>query len=616
MRRAAERRRRRSAVSSGNDPARWAREADTYASVELGDVWRGVRVSLDTASGGVERIFRLAPGISEDAISVRLAGAASLAVAPDASLCARTGLGDVTLSAPIAWQEDARGRRIPVAVSYRVQGDRYGFRLGSHDRRLATTIDPLIRATYLGGSDRDSPTSVATKSTNGEIIVAGGTASTDFPGTTGGAQSTYGGFSVDGFVARLSGDLKTLLQVTYIGGSQNDYIQDVLVHPTSGEILVLGVTVSADLPGTAGGALGYAGNGDNFVARLNTTLTSILQTTYFGGSAGEALYVAGGIAVDATSGDIFITGDTFSTDLPGTASAAQKNSGGTYDAYVARFNSSLTSLLGATYYGGSAADVGNHLLIEPASRDVILVGWTNSSNLSGTTGGAQENSGGGQDGFVARFDRTLSTLVKATYLGGGGAENAIALALHANGNLLVAGGTTSTDFPGINGAQTDLRGGSDAFVASLKLDLTGIVAATYLGGGFGETATAVAPVSSTAPTSDIYVAGTTNSYDFPGTDGGAQPRAHASDIFLARLMRDLSAVEMATYVGGRGGESGASLAVDFTSDDAIVVGETTSPRCRERASPRSPRRGAATTASSRGSTSRSARSSSGPASRR
>ncbi len=301
----------------GSDPARWSREEATYTSVDLGDVWPGVRVSLDTASGGVERIFRLLPGVSENAISVRLAGAASLAVSPDASLCARTGLGDVTLSAPIAWQEDAEGGRIPVAVSYRVRGNRYGFRLGPHDPHRATTIDPLIRATYLGGSDRDNPSAVAVNPSTGDILVAGATASTDFPGTAGGAQTTYGGFAVDGFVARLSGDLKTLKQVTYIGGSQNDYLQDVLVHPGTGEVVVMGVTRSTDLPGTAGGALGYGGNGDNFVARFNANLTSLLQTTYFGGSGAEALYVQGGVAVDATNGDIYISGNTASTDLSG-----------------------------------------------------------------------------------------------------------------------------------------------------------------------------------------------------------------------------------------------------------------------------------------------------------
>ncbi|HTO75744.1 MAG TPA: hypothetical protein VMQ61_06675 [Thermoanaerobaculia bacterium] len=562
----------------GDDSSKWSRDEKTYGSVELGNVWPGIEVSLDTTAGAVERVFRIAPGASEKEVSVQIAGATSLTVNPDASLSARTGLGDVTLTPPVAYQEDGRGRRIPVAVSYRAHGNRYGFRLGPHDPRRATVIDPMVRATYLGGSADDTPNGIAVNFNSGDVLVVGVTGSTDFPGTTGGAQTSKGGGSVDSFIARLSGDLETLSQVTYLGGSGNDYALDILVHPSTGEVVVLGVTVSADLPGAAGGARGYGGNGDYYVARLSADLTTLFQSTYFGGSAGEAGYPEGGIAVDVSTGDILICGDTGSNDLPGTTNKAQPSSGGGYDAFVARFSSDLTTLVAATYFGGSGSDAAAHLLVEPSTKDVIVVGFTQSANLSGSTGAAQAGSGGGQDGFVARFDKTLATLVRATYVGGSGTDYLTSLLLHPTGSLIVAGGTSSPDLPHVSGgAQTALRGPSDAFVAALDPDLTSYFSATYLGGGAGEGAIAVALQDARFASSDIFVSGSTNSYDFPGTSGAMRTVSHVDDAFVARLTRDLSALEIATYVGGPGVESGTGMVVDPVSREVLIAARTFSP---------------------------------------
>ena len=104
--------------------------------------------------------------------------------------------------------------------------------------------------------------------------------------------------------------------------------------------------------------------------------------------------------------------------------------------------------------------------------EVVVAGFTDSTNLPGTTGGAQPANGGSYDGFVARLSSNLATLEKATYLGGADYERVTAIALDPAGNVFITGYTASTNLPGsAGGAQAGNGGGNDAFVAKLTLDL-------------------------------------------------------------------------------------------------------------------------------------------------
>src|SRR5207253_338829 len=173
-------------------------------------------------------------------------------------------------------------------------------------------------------------------------------------------------------------------------------------------------------------------------------------------------------------GDVYVTGNTTSTNFPGTTGGAQAANGGGNDAFVARLNASLTTLTQATYLGGSGDENGIALSIHRTSGDVYVAGFTTSTNFPGTTGGAQAASAGGGDAFVARLNSSLTTLAQATYLGGSGLDLALALAIHpTSGDVYVGGYTNSTNFPGTTGgAQAANAGGYDAFIALLSADLS------------------------------------------------------------------------------------------------------------------------------------------------
>ncbi len=536
----------------GDDPSKHKTNLPTYRYVSLGEVWPGIEVKLKATQKTVEKLFYVKPGANPSKIVVEVNGAKGLRLSKDGEIIIQTGLGELKLSKPIAWQEKD-GEKLPVEVSYKlIDKNRYSFEVAKADPSLPIVIDPILQSTYLGGSNDDSAEAIAINPTTGDVYVAGVTNSTDFPGTFGGAQASFRGSS-DAFVARLNKDLTQILQSTYLGGSGSERAYALALHPTTGDVYVAGETDSTDFPGTFGGAQGsFRGSSDVFVARLNSSLTQILQSTYLGGNGSERAYA---LAIHPTTGNVYVAGATNSTDFPGTFGGAQASFRGSSDAFVARLNSSLTQILQSTYLGGRSEDSAYSLAIHPTTGDVYVAGETDSTDFPGTFGGAQRSFGGFRDAFVARLNSSLTQILQSTYLGGSGSERAYALAIHpATGNVYVAGATNSTDFPGtFGGAQGSFGGFRDAFVARLNSSLTQILRSTYLGGRSEDSAYALAIHPATG---DVYVAGATSSTNFPRTSGGAQGSFGGfRDAFVARLTADLAAGSGSGIVvsGGGGG---------------------------------------------------------------
>jgi hypothetical protein len=562
----------------GNDPARWRTGVPTFEGVSLGEVWPGISLELRARGKNVEKLFTIAPGADPSRIRMSMVGARRLSTDRTGALIASTGLGDVTFTPPAAYQE-RHGVRRSVKVVYELRGRQYGFRLDGYDPDTTVVIDPLLQATYLGGSADDGTsvlsTDLAIHPVSGDVYVAGFTQSANFPGTAGGAQPAFGGPSFDAFVGRFDAGLTTLKQATYLGGGFDDQAYSLAIHPASGDVYVAGATASTDFPGTAGGAqTAMAGCNDGFVARLNPALTTLKQSTYLGGSACELAF---SLAFHTASGDVYIGGATSSSDFPGTAGGAQTTNAGAEDGFVARLNANLTALAQATYLGGTGSDEAFGLTVHPTSGDVYAVGITTSTDFPGTAGGAQPGYGGGSsDGFVARLNGGLTTLTQATYLGGSDSEDGQELRIHpASGDVYAGGSTRSTDFPGTTGGAQAASGGSDdLFVARLNVGLTTIKQATYFGGSGQEFRFALAIHSTSG---EVYIGGVTGSGDLPNTGGGAQPVDGGDyDGFIVRFNEGLTTVNQATFLGGSSSDSVEGLAIHPTSGDVYAAGFTTS----------------------------------------
>lgn len=554
----------------GSDPACWSTDLSTFERVSLGEPWPGISLELEAHGQNVEKLFTVSPGSDASRIRMRVAGADSLQVDGKGALVAATGLGDVTFTRPIAYQEtDGARREVPVA--YRAEGSEYGFVVGSHDPALPVVIDPILQSTYRGGSGLEDQYALAVNSTTGDVYVAGRTQSANFPGTTGGAQPAFAGLS-DAFVARLNGALTSPIQATYLGGSGIEIAYSLVIEFSTGDVIVTGQTSSNDFPGTIGGAQElFGGLIDAFVARLNSGLTTLIQSTYVGGSSADF-----GFDILFTFPNFLIVGQTDSDDLPGTTGGAQPTLGGLNDGFASLVTGDLRTFVQSTYIGGTQADVANGAAFDVETNTVYVTGTTFSTDFPGTINGAQPALGGSNDAFVVRFNSNLTTRIQATYLGGSAAEYGHAVALDGSIRPFVVGQTGSTNFPGTaGGAQPTNAGGQDAFVSVLSTGLTAVTQSTYLGGGATENGYAI---FLNFTSNEVFVAGDTGSNNFPKTAGGAQPTlGGGTDAFIARFNDTLTTLNQSTYLGGTAFELGGfELGFNPTQTEVYFGGGTTS----------------------------------------
>ena len=264
---------------------------------------------------------------------------------------------------------------------------------------------------------------------------------------------------------------------------------------------------------------------------------SVSYATYLGGSAEDD---GSAIAVDS-NGNAYITGQTKSLDFPSTTAFSYK---GNFDVFVTEL-SSTGSLVYSTYIGGSDSDSGNAIAVD-ASFHVFVAGGTRSIDFPTSGTALQPALKGGLDAFVFELGATGASLVYSTYLGGTGDDVAtgIALSTVSAGDVVVVGSTGSTtDFPKqpAGGIPNTIGGG---FVTKLNSSGSALVFSSYIGGGSGDLASAVAVDSS----DNVYVTGATHNTAFFTTPGviqatcgtAANCNGGLSDAFVSVIKPDFS----------------------------------------------------------------------------
>jgi HYDIN/CFA65/VesB-like, Ig-like domain/Beta-propeller repeat/Cep192 domain 4 len=556
----------------GNDPRHWHTKIPNYARLRYHEIYPGIDLAYYGRQGQLENDFTVAPGSDPKLIRLGLEGARAVHLNASGDLVLKVNGGSIYLRRPHAYQGKGASRR-EVAARYVLRaGKEVGFALGAYDRRQELVIDPVLTySTYLGGSGGDVGYGIAVDSAN-NTYVTGTTSSLNFPTTTGG-QATLGG-GIDVFAAKLNPAGTALLYSVFLGGGNLDKATSLALD-SSGNVYLAGYTSSIDFP-TTSGAYQVSNNGDTdaFLAKLNATGSSLLYSTYLGGSG---IDYGRGVAVDA-SGDAFITGSTQSTDFP-TMRPLQVGLDGGSDAFLAEFNPTGASLLYSTYLGGSGADEALAIALD-GSGNPYIAGYTFSSNFP-TQNPFQSSLSGSTDAFVTEIDPGTSSLVFSTYLGGSGSESAQSIAIDSAGSIYVTGETTSSNFPVTNGAfQSQYAGQGDAFITKLAPGGTLMVYSTYLGGSGLDQGNSIAIDSS----GDAFITGFTQSSDFPLADAlqrvlgisgagscGANPCA---DAFVTKLGPSGN-LAFSTFLGGSTIELGQAIAAD-TSGAAYLTGSTNS----------------------------------------
>jgi predicted outer membrane repeat protein len=356
-----------------------------------------------------------------------------------------------------------------------------------------------------------------------------------------------------------------LVYSTYLGGTSDDSGNGTV--DALGNIYISGTTQSTDFPLANPYQASIAGGSDVFVAKLSSDGTSLLFSTYIGGSLAES---GGWIGVDAI-GNVYISGSTFSTDFP-VVSPYQVDNAGDFDAFITKLNPDGSSIIFSTYLGGDNQDLSLCMTVDPGGSAYIS-GQT-FSRLPGvpfptTIGAVQTTYGGAGDLFVTKLNASGSALAYSTYLGGSDFEHANNIAIDTSGNAHVTGYTSSIDFPTVDPYQPANAGGKDVFVTKLSAAGSALFYSTYLGGSFDEIGTGIEVDTA----GNVYATGYTLSDDFPTVNPYQANRGGREDFYIAKLNAAGSALLYSTYLGDATINSFPSVAVD-AAGNAYITGDT------------------------------------------
>lgn len=575
----------------GRDPRKWLRDVPQYSSVEFSGIYPGIDARFYGGQSGLEYDLVASPGSSPRNVQLRAVGVDAMRLDRGGNLIFQVNRRQVVMRRPKIYQSD-RGRKINVAGGYKLLASNVvGFVIGKHRADLPIVIDPSISisyTTFLGGSGAEKGSSVAVDSA-GAIYVGGTTTLAAFPETANGNEGPLGGTS-NMFVAKIDttqSGASSLVYLTFIGSSKNDQGGMIALDRSTAppRLAVLGWSTSADFPVTDGSALN--GPSDLTVTKLNAAGDGLIYSKYFGGSGAEATQNVAGVATDST-GNIFVTSDTTSADLPMAPALngfRTAYGGGTSDGFLAEFASASGALVYSTYFGINATVGGSSIAVD-ANGNAYVAGFTSMPVNFPATNAFQATYGGGAfDAFVMQINPKLATqgLVYASFLGGSQSDQPTAIAVDSSipPDAYITGATLSPDFipsSGVTNApyQTTLKGSSNAFLAVISQTTGGVPSIqyeTYLGGTGADTGRGIAVLSPT----QVYVAGSTSSGGFPVLCS-LQGFSGTQDAFLTELNPTIggaASLVYATFLGGSVTTEANAVAAD-SAGDAIVFGDTLS----------------------------------------
>jgi hypothetical protein len=585
----------------GNDRSKWHTNVATYAKVRYRNVYPGIDLIYYGNNRQLEYDFAISPGADPGKIQFAIKGANGISLDSENNLVLNTEYGDLRFNSPMIYQE-SNGSRVAVEGKYVIRDSTHiGFSLSPFDPTKPVVIDPVLDyATYLGGSSSDQASGIAVDSA-GNVYVTGFAEATDFPLADPRPMSSAPSNTSKIFVAKLDPTGSSLIYADYLGGSSNDYAF-ALALDSANDVYVTGSTSSVDFPVVNPYQSSLAGAFNAFVTEISADGSTVTYSTYFGGNGTD---VPAAIVLDSSS-DIFIAGNTSSTNLPvenAYQSSVSPSQGGAYGNYgfLTEFNAGGAQLAYSTYFAGNTnvsyscgsgtcwpapLNAINGLALD-SGGNAYVAGFTNTYNFPTTSGAFQTSSSAPQNnmaGFVSKFN-TSGALAYSTYFdeSSGNLTSIAAIAVDSTGSAYVTGSAVSDGtFPVTSTSicNPSVSGTNCQYVFVTKFDPTGstLLYSTFLGANNQATPVAISLDAS----NNAYVLAFTSSDSFQIVNGiegfsveGSQYTAGNDDIIVAEINVDASSEVFATYFGGSGNNISAAMALD-ASGDIYIAGTTDS----------------------------------------
>jgi len=514
----------------GNDGSKWKSFVKSFHKTKLNNFYSGIDIEYVGEIGALKYSFLVQPNTDPSVIQSRIEGADNIEIDDNGNLKIYHSFGIISESKPLAWQI-IDGEKRKVEIAFHLDNSTLSYVLGNFDPNFELVIDPTLTFSTFSGSTADNWGSTATPDNQGNMFAGGIVFGQGMPVTTGAYDQTFNGTSFfnqnfDIGIMKFTSDGSSLLYSTYLGGVTSNEFPSSMVCGVNNELYVLGMTGSVDFP--AVGAYDPSFNG--------------------------------GTAFVPQSG---------SASIPGS------------DIFITRFNPNGTAILSSTFVGGSGNDGYNGSstlkynygdayrgeITLDSTNNVFVVTSTTSTNFPLVGAGGQTMQGA-QSVVAFKMNPSLNSLLWSRYISGSGADAGYSIQVAYNGNVFVAGGTTSTNLVFVSGEDLSFNGGmSDGFLMKLN-PLTGqTLNGTYVGQNEYDQVYFV----QTDIQNDPYILGQSESaYSItPGKYGNAN-----SGQFIRKYTNNLSSIQWATMIGASSGHVEMSPTAFLVSDcyDIYIAG--------------------------------------------
>lgn len=484
----------------GNDATKWASNVGLFGAVTQADVYNGIDLMVYSNAQGnsIKYDFIVAPNANAAQIKLSFEGVSPVLTA-EGDLKIKTSVNEVIEKAPVCYQV-IDGKRIEVKGKYELKNGVLSFSFPEgYNQAAALVIDPdLIFNTYSGSTGGVQYAHATTYDNLGNTYASSASYSgVGWPVTTGAYQTAY--ISYIAGINKYSADGTQLLFSTFFGGSTasgNPMATSMRVDATN-TLYMAGTVSTTTMPVTTNAIQSTLnGSSDLYIMRLSENGTTLLASTYLGGSGlegslrGNTTVYAGNadqnnpvnptdIAFDNV-GNVWLTSNSGSANFPTTANALQATNAGSHDAVIVKVNPNLTSIIYGTYLGGTTWDGGIGIEYNQNNNTLGVVGYTNSTNFPTTPGAYHTTNQGGIDGFALLLNNASYQLMGATYLGTSSTDFATRLAFDCGDNMFVAGRTQGS-YPVTNTAAEGLVANGYVFIDKLNATLSGSIASTRTG---------------------------------------------------------------------------------------------------------------------------------------
>jgi hypothetical protein len=359
-----------------------------------------------------------------------------------------------------------------------------------------------------------------------------------------------------------------LIWSTFLGGDAADEIHDMYVK-SDGTIALTGNTLSSDFPVTSLGAydITYNDYWDVFITILNSNGNGLIYSSFLGGNLND---YGKGIYIDSNN-EIYISGSTFSSDFPTTASAYDQTINGANDIFVTKLNSAGTALIFSTYIGGNQSDDVAGIKID-ANKNIYLAGTTSSTNFPTTSGVYDQIYNGGLDIYALKLNSSGSSLFYSTYIGGNLNDVCNSFTLDGSNNIYVCGYSESNNYPTTSGVFSTTPSNTDVVISKISTS-GGLLLSTVIGGSAYDYGRSIHVDLS----NKVTIAATTGSNNFPITNNGIYDASYngSGDIVLFQLNSNLTTLNYSTYIGGSGDDRPTDL-IKTAANEYIITGLTNS----------------------------------------